>query len=671
MMIEVVFKYKDKEFIINYDTPRKLKEICEEFAKNQSLDMNDIFFTYEYEKVNLNTELYLEQQFNLKNKTRIEFSVIRETPFQIIFFFSGKTMILKVEETEKMKDIFKRFTKKARIDLTKIYFLYNSKQYDYENIGEITVREIIGNDNDRLEKLLSIPVKGLRNDTINSIKSVQEMKNLLIDNDNNSDKLIDEKAEDILLQIEENMETPYIKIKNKFKWFYFINFIILFSQLVCIIILTSIAFHFEFNEIIIKADVSLVIKYIPILVFILLLMFIFRTCLFDYKLGKITFIFHIIFPLFICYCSFLLSEYLDSKYIIIGISLIGMEILSILINIFTKKFEILYIGLSAVILSLIGLIFFSAFWIKSLYPIIFVSIFWLVSNGCYAFLIFVTKKLCKSDEYIYSVMIFNYSIFLGLAYIIVESTKYIKKSSFNNDNVNVNYNDNVNINDNEPQGIKKFYLMNFLILFIQFSLIITIIIIGFIYKFNEILMKFNISLAVKYTPLICLMFSLAIILKLCLFYDKKNQGLFCIFFPPFICYYCFFLSEYIDPKYFIIGLSLVGIEISSLLINIILNKFERLYICLSAVILSLIGLIFFSAFWIKSLYPIIYVSIFWLISIGLYTLFIFVTKELCKSDEYIYSVIIFNYNIFFAISSLIIQIIKCIYYNICFGWICF
>ena len=335
-------------------------------------------------------------------------------------------------------------------------------------------------------------------------------------------------------------------------------------------------------------------------------MFIFKTYISDYKISKITIIFYIFFPPFICYYSFMLSKYFDSKYIIIGLSLIGMEILSILINIFAKKFEILYISLSAVILSLIGLIFFSAFWIKSLYPIIFVSIFWLVSNGCYTFLIFVTKILCKSDEYFYSVMIFNYSIFLGLAYIIVELAKYIRSSCNNNENDNDNENDNGNGNDNELRGIKKFYLMNFLILFTQFSLIILITIIGFVFKFNEILMKFNISLALKYTPFICFMLLLAIICKACLFYDKKNQGLFCLFFPPFICYYSFLLSEYIDAKYFIIGSSLVGIEILSLTINIILKKFERLYLCLSAVVLSLIGLIFFSVFWIKSLYPIIY-----------------------------------------------------------------
>ena len=867
MMIEVVFKYKDKEFIINYDRPRKLKEICEEFATKQSLDMNDIFFTYKYEKVNLNTELYLEQQFNLKNKTRIEFLVIRETPFQIIFLYSGKTMILKVKETEKMKDIFKRFTKKARIDLTKIFFLYKGNEYNYNNIGEITVGEIIGNENDidRREQLMSIPVKGLRNDTINSIP---EMENPLIDNDNNSDNIINEDEEEHLLILEDNIRN--LNIQRSIRWFHFINFIILFSQFsfimllsiiafnskfneiiikadfsleikyipiiafitllafifilflfehrkkkliiifhvaypffifyycllfsdfldtkyiiiglsllemeilsvlinifakkfknlyiclsalltsliglilfsafwikslypiifvsiywlvsngyytfwiygkntlyeideyfysvlifnysiflclvysivylvecICyylknrfnddnielkrrrdfylnnliilfiqfavIITLTVIGFKYKFDEILIKADYSLEIKYIPILVFIFLLMFIFYTCLFDYNISKIIIIFHVLYPPFICYCSFMLSEYLDSKYIIIGLCLFGIEILSILINIFSKKYEILYIGLSAVILSLIGLIFFSAFWIKSLYPIIFVSIFWLVSNGCYTLLIFIINKKCELYEHFYSTIIFNYSIFLGLAYIIVESAKYIK-SRFDD-------------NDNELQRIRKFYFMNFIILFIQFAVIITLTIIGFIYKFNEILIQFDASLIVKYTPFICFMFFMALIYYICAFvFDyTKNTGLFIfyLFFPPFICYYSFLLSEFIDSKYIIIALGLIGIEILSLLINIILKKFEFLYICLSALILSLIGLIIFSVFWIKSFHPIVYISIFWLLSNGYYTLLIFVTKKLCELDEYFYSVIaiIFNYNIYLGIIS--------------------
>ena len=97
-----------------------------------------------------------------------------------------------------------------------------------------------------------------------------------------------------------------------------------------------------------------------------------------------------------------------------GLIFIFSEILSlgIIINIF-KQHKLLIFGISSSILSLIVRILFSSLLIKSLLPIVYVSIFWLITNAYFILWLFLSDLLCKLDEFFYSVIIFNYSIFLG------------------------------------------------------------------------------------------------------------------------------------------------------------------------------------------------------------------------------------------------------------------
>ena len=178
-MLEIIFKYNNKNYIFDYTEPKKLKEILEEFAKNNSLDVNDIFLIYEDEKVNLNTELYIEEQFGLlkkKNVKRLEFLVLKETPFQIIFAYPKKRIIIKVNLNEKMKDILRRFAKEARILLNDIIFQYHNQKFTYENIGDKTANDILDSKIDRDDKLMTISLFNQRNDTIDSVKTPVDLE---------------------------------------------------------------------------------------------------------------------------------------------------------------------------------------------------------------------------------------------------------------------------------------------------------------------------------------------------------------------------------------------------------------------------------------------------------------------------------------------------------------
>ena len=274
-MIDIIFKYKNKDFPIEYNEPRKPKEIFEEFLNSQSLDKDETFLMHKDEKVNLNIEMYIEEQFNLikkKNKKRLVFFVCKETPFQIIFMFSGKKVVLKVKLNEKMQHVLERLSLKARISLDNIFYLYNAKEFSYEDFGNKTVNDIIS-PLDREEKLMSITLEDEANKTIVSI-NISKLPKYDISINNDSDDDSDEFFNmDDSIEIDLLKETEKNKIKKLKKLiklstredFYTKNFLILLIQYIFIIVLTIVGFEYKFNEKIIEADVPLLIKYFPFL----------------------------------------------------------------------------------------------------------------------------------------------------------------------------------------------------------------------------------------------------------------------------------------------------------------------------------------------------------------------------------------------------------------------
>ena len=649
-MIEIIFIYKKESYNIEYNEPKKLKEICETFEKDKHLDKNSLCLIYKGEVVNLETDMFIEEQFglfNLKKNKRLVFFVY-EKPFQIIFVYPGKKIILKVKLNENMKDVLKKYAYKAKINLSGIIFRYQTDPFTYENIGNKTVNDILVSDIDRKARLMTISLIDGRSKTIVSIDTPEELEENININDNSDDT--DDDLEVNLLEGTEEIiakkpkKAKIIKLPTK-KMFYTKNFLILLIQYIFIISITLLGFQYKINEKLLEADALLLIKYIPYIAFILFISM-FIVCLSKYKKSRIMIIFHIFYPPFITYYSFLLSEFIDSKYIIIGLCLVWLEIFSLIINIFFEFYEPIYIGLSSLIFSLIGLSFFSLFWIKYWIPILYISIFYIISNAYYIFWIFWINVKCKLDHYFFSSLIFNYSLFLIISYSIKYCFDRIK------DYIEERFNDR----DNEVIQKNKFYLYNFIILFTQYIFIITLTIVGFEYKLNEIIIEADISLLAKYFPVIGFIFLLTLIIASISGYKKRRfMIIFYAFYPPFIIYYSFLFSAFIDSRYIIIGISLIGIEIFSMLINIFLKNFKLFHFCLYSGLLSLIGLIFFSAFWIRDWVLILYISIFWLISNGCFIFWNFSINTLCslQSDEFFFSALIFNYNIILALSFLI------------------
>ena len=92
-------------------------------------------------------------------------------------------------------------------------------------------------------------------------------------------------------------------------------------------------------------------------------------------------------------------------------------------------------------------------------------------------------------------MIFNYGLFIGLSKGIIyvfskigKICKYIKEVD--------------NENNEEILSKRTFYTNNFIILFLQYSFIISLTVVGFKFNFHELLIELDISFFLKYILLI-------------------------------------------------------------------------------------------------------------------------------------------------------------------------
>ena len=218
-MIEIIFRFNKKDYFIEYNESKKLKEIVENFAAEKSLDKDELFLLYKGEKVNLETELLVEEQFGLyklETKKILKFLVCKETPFQIIFSYPRKKVILKVNLKEKMKDVLNRFAVKARVNLLGIIFLYHGVNFNKENIGDKTVEEVLEEDKsgiDKIQKLMSIFLTDERSKIIVSTDMPVESINNINDDNSNSEEDDDSLEDNLLLGEGENITKVFKSIK--------------------------------------------------------------------------------------------------------------------------------------------------------------------------------------------------------------------------------------------------------------------------------------------------------------------------------------------------------------------------------------------------------------------------------------------------------------------------
>ena len=309
-----------------------------------------------------------------------------------------------------------------------------------------------------------------------------------------------------------------------------------------------------------------------------------------------------------------------------------------------KNYNILFFIMSFSILSLIGLILFSIFWIKELLPIIYISIFWIFSMA-YVFLnIHILLKICKSDEYFYSCIVFNYGLFLlialGLKYIynIIKS----KINNFENDVI--------------------FQLKLYSIFIIQNIIIILFIYVGFRLKWNYLVIGSWHSFKCFLIPTIIIHFIFCFLAFFCSTFEEDCLILcyICIVMHiPFMIIFSFLFSYFILPK-FILALMII-LLLNSIVIVLFMLLFNSIHPCglfLFSLIMNAVSVILFHYLWLESKNAIIVNSVIPFVNLLIWIFTTFASSESGFSEEeYIFYVLFFNYLIFIVIYALALAVV--------------
>lgn len=549
-----------------------------------------------------------------------------------------------------LKDVLKQFAVQIKLDLSKIFILYCSRALEPED-NEKTLIEI-ANQLDKKDKVMTLSAHDIDEEYLPEQKSSDEVLDIINNSRrDNSQHLIENRRSIEPLD-------PQFHEKKKF---YLKNFIILIIQYTSIISLFALKYIPIIDEVLLEYKYSIIIYGFPPLIIITSIMsIVINECLQEDKTNKCMIIFLVFYPIFVIYCNLILSFYLDIKYIIIGLSFIFAEILSlgIYINIF-KNYRLLFFGISSSLLSLIVLILFSSLLIKSLLPIVYVSIFWLITNGYFILWLFLSGLLCKLDESFYSVIIFNYSIFLGI-------TKILALIFYGIKNLIVIIFDCIknliviifDFIKNRCEELDSTPFGVFVIFLIEHIIITIFVWVGFSFEWNSNI-KYEKS---TFNLFISLNIVIHFILCLILFLYLTNScecinwcyGFHLILYIPIMCIYYYSFSFFIEEKMI---LSFIFKNFFSLLLIVlcifITKTINFMMIFTPSFLMNIITTIVFHCLWQKDNNAAIYIPLFSFIFVDIYLPIAF---NLGKK-EYEFDIIFLSYGIFIVIFAIPVALI--------------
>jgi hypothetical protein len=170
-MIKLTFRFKGENEIIECEKTSNLREVCADFAKKKSLDLEELNFNYYDSEINIDSNLSVEKELCLENELteenkQYEINVFLKSPFQVIF----GDISIKCKRTELMKNIFDKYSKQENIDLSRYDYLYNSYPINISELGYKSVYDI-ANNTDKMRNVMCIT----QVDKINSSRNPSEI----------------------------------------------------------------------------------------------------------------------------------------------------------------------------------------------------------------------------------------------------------------------------------------------------------------------------------------------------------------------------------------------------------------------------------------------------------------------------------------------------------------
>ena len=138
-MVEIKFVYKNISQILPVQGKDLVREVYEFFSKRIDIDIENLSFYHNKKKIKFAENNLIEQAFDLLHNSNCCSNIIKVTvaknPFYVTFFKRSEDPFSSaVKEKDKMKDIFKKYAKEAKKDISKIFFLYDGNYFSYKSI---------------------------------------------------------------------------------------------------------------------------------------------------------------------------------------------------------------------------------------------------------------------------------------------------------------------------------------------------------------------------------------------------------------------------------------------------------------------------------------------------------------------------------------------------------
>lgn len=421
-MININFKYNQNKIIVQCNVNDCMRDICKKFASKINADVDSKVYIFNNTKLNISSDLNLTfaQQINSDDINDKEIQVYdnKDKEYTVKFTYKGENKEIKVKETETvggLTDIIGKYIKKKK---NSFFSLYNGNAILADDmdkpINQITKQLdqsdkqmdlIIEDGMEEEEEEGEEEGKRRRRSTRKSIKSTSIQGNI-----NENENEVDDAHEELIYRNSKDAGKFLIKIH-----------IILFFQFLLIGIFTWLGFHFEFEQIIIDSNKSMIWSFIIVTLF----SFFIASLLFCYNSEKqscLSFDIFVYIPIIIIY-AFLLSNYTKNDYILIQLSLFISDFLGVIIFIFIFR---RYKGIGALLFALafntgLILLFYykEIFYIKEKSAIITISILSFIFIAYISIFNHIARQKFGDSEIKGAVFHFNYNIFYPALFMLV------------------------------------------------------------------------------------------------------------------------------------------------------------------------------------------------------------------------------------------------------------
>lgn len=387
MNVNAVFNYKDNKIVIQCNSDDKMINICKKFSIKIGADVKSKIYIYKENLLNL--DLTYGQQINDQEE---DIKVIDNTNLVTIKYnYEG---LSKEVQLPRQENILKRISSIIKTPINKINFLLN---------GELASEEDYDKDFTQLSNS--------QNKTDNSINLV------IVDREDDEEESSNKKDEENKDNDKKNKKGPkpftqWIKLLNK-------TYIISIVQLVLIEILLILGFYFNLNKAFTQNLGSMLGTFIPVSLICGIFSFFFF--LFAIKenikiFNKIVYFSLVIYiPLMIMNC-FLLSEFIEIKYILglltlLLLNYVSVEFAYIIFKIKKNYSYAVFASIINVIYLVIFFIIFKETSIKAfiLMPIIALLIIVYIQLFNYSLLFSLTE-----DDYIHAAEVLDYFLFVPI-----------------------------------------------------------------------------------------------------------------------------------------------------------------------------------------------------------------------------------------------------------------